>query len=310
MCPHSDGGHPATIVCINEQRDDLYMSEPNCGNTSGGGDGSPSGDGSSGGGGSNTSSVPDDGNNAPVFTDPVFEEETNSEDNPCDKIKNGTDNAIYKQKFKDLNKSQKFNLDYESGFYMENSDGVDQYIDGVSDGNNKLIIPNNALNATHVHNNNPKTLNDGTPYDGHVKMFSPKDVSKLFTTIKNSNTISPEDGFLVMISNEGIFAITLLEPLNLPLDLNANWNTFIKNYYDKALSIIVDYQSISGRKDALEKMLLMELKRLGLDNSICLFEGTVENEIDPDINNDNIKWTRKKLKKTFIGHSVDEIPCN
>jgi hypothetical protein len=64
------------------------------------------------------------------------------------------------------------------------------------------------------------------------------------------------------------------------------------------------------RKEYLEKMFLLGLKKFELENKIGLFEGEVENANSSDINNYNIKWTRKKLRKVFLGHQVDPEPCD
>ncbi|NQY28327.1 MAG: hypothetical protein HRT69_02540 [Flavobacteriaceae bacterium] len=259
------------------------------------------------------SSFPD--NNDTVVTKPFcgqtcINELEEIDDEPCEKIKNGTNNAIYKQKFKDLNKNEKFNLEHESGFYMQNIGGQNQYIDGVSNGNTELKIPAGSLNATHVHNNHPKVSPDGTPYDSAIKILSPGDIGNLITKIKNANGPTPENGFVIMISNESIFAISLLETFAQTAEFQNKWRTFQKVYKEKARGFIEDFTTANSRKDALEKMFLFELKKLGLENTIGLFEGTVENETDPNINNYEINWTRKTLKKVFLGYTVKETPCN
>jgi hypothetical protein len=99
MCPYGTYDHPAGDFCINADRGDLFWSDPDCGETSGGGgslggdttsgDGSPSGGGSSSGNDddvldSGCRGCGDNGNNAPIITDPVFEEEIYDDDDDDD----------------------------------------------------------------------------------------------------------------------------------------------------------------------------------------------------------------------------------
>ena len=329
---HPSGRNPAGNKCpgyttgekeICDYIDDYYNQDNN---DNGGGDaGTSTGDsgtttnsngtGEATGGGSQTEDPENDydptdssihGNN-PVLTNPNFEEPI---DNPCNNIKNGTNNAEYKQKFKDLNVSANFNLPDETGFYQKEVNGQNQYIDAVAGTNHMLKVGTGSLNATHVHNNKPKVKPDGTNYDGAVKVPSPVDLSLLLGIIQNANNPTPENGFVISVSDEGIYAITLLEPVSFTLEQDLLWNDFIDKYESIAANIIEDISNLSNRKKALEKMFLKELKKIGIDNKIGFFEGTVENETDPDINNYNIKWSRKKLKKVFLGYTLKNTPCN
>ena len=110
----------------------------------------------------------DSGNNNPIVTAPVLElEEENEENDPCAKLKSKTNTIQYKQKFRELNKPEKFNLSHESGF-CEKNDGT--FVDLVPSGDNALIIPSNSINGTHVHQNRLKTYINGTPYDARIKI--------------------------------------------------------------------------------------------------------------------------------------------
>ena len=107
-----------------------------------------------------------------------------------------------------------------------------------------------------------------------------------------------------MISNEGIFALTITDTnINLG-DINPKWKKFETDYKNKSRDIISNLNlSADGRKEALQKMLLGLLKDLGLENKIGLFEGVVENEPGqlPKIN-----WTKKTLN---TNGSLNETPC-
>lgn len=111
-----------------------------------------------------------------------------------------------------------------------------------------------------------------------------------------------------MISNEGIFAITLLEPLSLTElgQLNPKWKTLNDEYYEQAGQIITNQNlDANGRKGALQKVLLKFLKNAGLENKVGLFEGEVQNEIDSY----NINWTKKSLNPTNPSTAPVETPC-
>jgi hypothetical protein len=114
-----------------------------------------------------------------------------------------------------------------------------------------------------------------------------------------------------MISNEGVFAVTLLEPFSLDerIQLNSKWIKFEKDYKKESAIIILDLNSNANtRKEKLQKMLLQLLKDSGLENKIGLFEGTVENELSSI----NLNWTRKTLapNSTPNNQQLIEEPCN
>ncbi|AWM13786.1 hypothetical protein DI487_07865 [Flavobacterium sediminis] len=278
--------------------------------------------GGSAGGTSTTGDSSDSGNNTDIgdtckgcgdsdiisspATEPAEEPET-----PCDRIKAGTGSAAYKQKFKALNTPEKFNLDHETGFCEQEINGVKQYVDGVADGTNHLKILPGSMNGTHVHNNKPETDTNGNTFDAQIKMLSPGDLKQLLGTCQNANGNTPENAFVIMISNEGIFAITIAEPIGA---LSEETKTFLRGwkegYEDKAKEILREYSTLSARKEQLQKMFLKALKKMQLDNKVALFEGQVENEDTSDINNYTIAWTQKTLKNTFFGLTIEETPCD
>ena len=296
-----------------------------CGDGGGGGSGSGSSSGGGGGGsGSGTgSSNNDDGSSVgdncrgcggnEIDTAPLPDlEEENEEETPCDNIKNGTNSPEYKQKFKDLNTTENFEKDHETGFYKQNIGGTEQYVDGTPNSDHTLHVPADALDATHVHNNIPETNEDGTVYDAAIKMLSPGDLIKLIFSIGDANGSTPENGFVVMISSESIFAINITQPIG---TLSVEEKKFLREwrdkvYEDKAKYILREYSTINARKEQLQKLFLKGLEATGLTDKVALFEGEVENEDAADINDYNIKWTQKELKKTFFGSTIEETPCN
>ncbi len=238
----------------------------------------------------------------------------NFPDTPCGRIQKGTSSNVYKQKFKVLNKPSSFSLSRESGFVEKIENGVKQYVNATPSGSTSMDIPPGSLNYTHVHNNISVTTESGDELDVNVKMPSPVDLSTLISTCSNSQinaNSNPREAFGVMISNEGIFAITLLEPfsLNERTQLNSKWIKFEKDYIKMAKEIILNFNNnASTRKDKLQKMLLQLLKDAGLENKIGLFEGTVENELSSI----NLNWNRKILapNSTPNNQQLIEEPCN
>lgn len=318
-CPYK-GAHPATQACINEGRGDLYWvrDTSGCGDDLDSGSDGPdpsgnpvdvTGGGGTGGSTDNLDSPHNDSGNNPIVTAPVLElEDEGTVILPCEKLKNGTNSLAYKTKFKNLNTPTNYNKPHETGFFLVGNN----YVDGVPNPENDAIeIPSNSKNGTHVHNkiikNYPETT---TTYDSTIKMLSVADLEALIKTFQPQNT-DPKDAFAIMASNEGIFAITILEATPWNAELETKLKEFEKYYINRCDYIIANYTTMTAqqRKDYLEKMFLQGLKDKGLENKIGLFEGEVENENDPNINNYNIKWTQKTLKKVLLGYNVKETPC-
>lgn len=306
----------------------IYSWEP-CGNEGGGGGGDPIDDGSydgpgggypggSGGGTppngdsgtgnptnppDNTDPNPDNSfedTQDPVNTTPVVKPVTRN--NPCAKIKNLTNQGNFKTKFKALNTPQHLNNNEESGFQQVG----DVFVDATPSGNDGVQYSENAKNGTHVHNNNVIIESDGTTFDLSVKMFSLKDLTLLIFGFRENNT-DPRDAYHIMISNEGIFAITILD--SDPFQFTNEQKNFLRNwknqYKEDTQEIIRNYSTPHSRKTALQKMFLKGLKEAGLENRIGFFEGEIENE-NGTIDDYNIKWTRKELNNNTLNNS----PCD
>lgn len=232
-------------------------------------------------------------------------------DTPCGRIQKGTSSNAYKQKFKALNKPSKFTLPYETGFAQKKENGALSYFYLQAASSNSLKFPSGSLNFTHVHNIHMVIDEDGNEYDGGIKILSPEDVGALITTCQTASenaAINPTEAFGVMISNEGIFAITLLEPLSINEigQFNSNLAVFKIEYELKAGNIVQNPNlDATGRKNALQKMLLSLLKKYGLENKVGLFEGEAQDNFDSyDIN-----WTKKALNPTNPNATPVETPC-
>ena len=234
-------------------------------------------------------------------------------DTPCGRLQKGTSSNTYRQKFKGLNNDSNFNLPYETGFAQKMTNGILSYSHLQAPNGKSLRVPQGSLNYTHVHNNHLVYDSNGdVAYDGGIKILSPADVSGLITTCQSASVsanINPTEAFGIMISNEAIFSITLLEPLTLAElgQVNPKWKTFEGEYKEKAGNIIKNPNlDATGRKNALQKMLLTLLKNVGLENKVGLFEGEVESEPGelPKIN-----WTKKSLNPANPNASPIETPC-
>lgn len=244
----------------------------------------------SGGGGGDTggSNGPGGGSGGnPIATSPNLPEISDS--TPCDKIKNATNTSQYMLNFKNINKPETLALPFEYGFAQVNN----SYIYGQAVGNQDVNIPDGAKNYTHTHPNRPKVDEDGNNYNGNVKIHAPNDILKLIKNCQRNN-VDKTDAFGIVISDEGIFALSILETIDLSL-VSPKWQRFIKNYNDESQTILsntmLEQNAVLLRKEKLQKMLLNELKKLGLENKIGLFEGTIDNSsLVPKIN-----WQRKKL---------------
>ncbi|MDT0294491.1 hypothetical protein ACFQ3R_12005 [Mesonia ostreae] len=329
MCPWQDD-HPATNVCVEENRGDLWLDTSMCDDSVGSsnesssnnGESSSSGGGSTGGGSGTPptndydGSDPDiHGNGGGVTTSPNTGCEGNCFEEvivgtPCENITRQTNTASYKQRFKNLNTPENINANQESGFYQNLVNGKKRFFDGVPVGNQHLQIPEGSLNATHVHNKKPMVSATGINFDGSSKIPSPEDVAQLVTKCHDANSTNPENAFVITVTDQGIFAVTLLESISQSeeIAITQNWREFKKNYYDLSIGIKTEYSTPESRSDALQYMLLKQLKKVGLGDKVALFKATIENESDPDINNYNIKWSRITLGGNLF-NPLDETPC-
>ncbi len=315
--------HTPTKDCINMYANIQTTCEEICIPTYSGGDGSSSnpiditGGGGTGGTGDLDTPHNDSGNNNPIVTAPVLElEEENEENDPCAKLKNGTSSIAYKQKFKALNTSANHRANNETGFAMKEINGNDEYINLVPIGQNKLKIPSGSKNYSHVHNNLPKISSNGNSYDAMIKMLSPGDLEILVKTCQFANQ-DVKDGFGLMCSNQGIFAITLLEPIDLSIIYQGNdqntyttiWQSFI-TYYEIEGKKIISQENWSPRKksEQLQLMLLNGLKKIGLNDKVALFEAKVINLDNTNINTYTLNWTRKNL--SIDNKEITSTPCN
>lgn len=182
-------------------------------------------------------------------------------------------------------------MSHETGFVLKEVNGVDQYIDCVPDNQNMVIPPPGSKNITHVHQNIPKVEN-GVSYDGRAKILSIGDLFGLIRTLQNNNPINPKDAFAIMQSDEGSYAITILEPIIVTPELMIAINEMNKEFIAEEKKVINSlYSSIDVRKEKLQKKFLKAIKGLGLQDKIGFFEANIENANAIDINDFKINWT-------------------
>jgi hypothetical protein len=265
---------------------------------------------------SGTSGAPQGGNgpgNTGGITSPVNPNQSfgpiNVFNTPCQTLTSATNSAEYKAKFNELNQPDKFTAPQESGFALvPNTVGGHYNQDLIPIGSTSLKPPSNGINFTHVHNNQLTTYPSGITIDTGVKILSPGDIQVLTDDMLNNNTangtFAPSDTFAVMISNEGIFAITPIVD-NITI-LKEDYDNFDYEYYLRSLEILVNkrhiYNTAEKRKKALEKMLLQLIDQTpGYKGKLELFEG---NASDPT----KIKWTKKSLNSSNPS-IVDQTPC-
>lgn len=213
-----------------------------------------------------------------------------SDSTPCDKIKSGTSSTQYMNSFNNINKPSTLALPFEYGFAQVN----DSYIFSQAPVGESIPIPSGAKNYTHTHPNRLKVDINGESYNGNVKIHAPLDILALLKKCQSNNLVKT-DAFGVVISDEGIFALTILEPIELTSISITKWKEFEDTYDIKTSEIISNTMllpnQVAIRKELMQKYLLKELKKLGLENKIGLFEGTIDNSgLAPKIN-----WQRKKL---------------
>ena len=211
---------------------------------------------------------------------------------PCARIKSKTNTTDYMLKFNNINTTANNGLDEETGFAEVKRNGNLQYIDGIPDGDRKLKIPDDSVGYTHVHNNKNIVDDDGNVVDLSVKIHSKPDIDKLLrcSTRASLNLGSPLDAYGVMISNEGIFAITITDTLS-SVGLNARLKKFEKDYDFQSLDIIEAHHPLALKKRKMQEMFLALLKNAGLENKIALFEGSTQTIAGIT----KINWVQKTL---------------
>jgi Txe/YoeB family toxin of Txe-Axe toxin-antitoxin module len=292
------GGHyVSTISCSTTSGSSTYGGSFNATSGNIGYTGSTTGTGSNGGtSGPTVVTVPV----APQFL-PTIE--------PCEKIKAKT-NAQFMLNFNNINTPTYLNSGLETGFVEKKQYGVMQYvfIPGNPNGSS-MNPPAGSVSFTHVHPNKPNTDENGTSIDGTVKMLSPKDLEYLITKCRTAalaEGLTPQDAQAVMISNEGIFSLSITDA-NIDFSfVQDNWGKF-KEDYNRIAKDILSETSLTPlqRSEKLQEMMLNLLDNLGLANNISLFEGTVT----PNPTGNALNWTQKKLSTDKKNKKVIPNPC-
>ena len=235
------------------------------------------------------------------------------DDKPCANIKRKTSSTAYMNKFNNLNTPSKFTLNYESGFSETATNGV------VSYPNNTVIPSTNSTISmqmapgsyayTHVHVDTLIVCEDGVTRDLAIKIHSPKDLIQIVGSSRNNaiaSGMNATDVYGVVISDQGIFALTLVDNSIIETStFTNNYANFRNTYEFEANEILVnDSLSNEDKKEALQLLLLKGIKKLGLENKVALFEGEVEIEVG---NKKKLNWTRKTLSTD--NNSVIPNPC-
>ena len=238
------------------------------------------------------------------------------DESPCGKLSDNSNKPQFKQKFRNLNKQSVFNLPNESGFNEFIVNGVSQLVDGTSAGTSHMTLPPNATSSTHVHNNSPQTKEDGTIYDGGVKILSPRDLKELIKTLMFNNVAAGNTAagtHVDMLSNEGIFSLVVMDnSLSYLTDIAPVLNKLGEDYKKLAENIILGDNTTDQRKEKLQKMLLGLLKQHNLESKIGLFEGDVQTlqtilpNTNPPLRDIKINWKQKTLNPDG---TLAEKPC-
>ena len=243
-------------------------------------------------------------NTSPIPIDDVVENEDTT--TPCDELKEKSEDSQFMAKFNFLNRNQVFNRDHETAYFesKNNNQIVYTYFQGNSE-TTSAVGSDNTHSGIHVHNNNYTFINDqGVEfYVKTVKMFSPKDLHTFINGYQEqaaASGISPMETYCMMLSSEGIYAIKILNP-NETIDVFA-LRAFQKDYKDKSEEIINRNLSLANRKIELQKLFLNLIKKVGLENKVGLFEGTVT----PSQTGNKLNWSRKSLDNN---NNIVTNPC-
>ena len=223
---------------------------------------------------------------------------------PCNKIKSKTSSAAYMAKFNTINTPANYGMEEETGFGEVKRNGNLQYIDGIPKGDRTIEIADDATGYTHVHNNKIMIDDDGNEVDLAVKIHSRKDIDKLLRCSTRASSVlgSPLDAYGLMISDEGIFAITIINSNISSINLNQRLKKFEEDYDNLSRRIIEQHYLLPLKKQKMQEMFLALLKAAELENSIALFEGTTQTIAGIT----KINWSHKTLD---TNGSLVQTPC-
>ncbi|WP_395052026.1 hypothetical protein [Flavobacterium sp.] len=290
-----------------------------------------SGEGSSGSDNSDSSETGNDGNNnsngntgsgngsvvipnVPCVNCPA--QGSNANEIPCESLTNKSNETVFRQKFKDLNGSSRFNANGETAYFetRDINNNPKYTFKSAYDGTHQITISNGTISFMHVHNNtNEDETEEGIRYNIPVKMISPADINTFISTCQNNANnagVDNTDTYGIMISSEGIFAIKMLENDTFNPEID-NVNLMNIKYSKKAKEIFNANPSGSTvdkslRKEKLQKLLLSLMKEFGVENKVGLFEGEVTSPEPGQPNLPVINWTRKTLNNNG---ELLENPC-
>ena len=251
-----------------------------------------SGDSNSGGGGG------EDGEYEPLpYDNNVNHQSSDFINTPCGRLMKGTSRRTFEDKFALYINPVRLNASQESGFFEKKDATTGNIImhEGVANGRGALLVPVGALNYTHVHPYREGRDENNNSYNQNINMPSPMDLQILIKDLSAENTtagLPVTDAFGITITNEGIFSLTMAEPLT-QLEIATyvdNYEKFKLAYDDKASSIVLDDLNPVQRKNKMKEMFMNFLKEVNLDTKINFFEGTVTRDalMHPSISWDKI----------------------
>lgn len=262
-------------------------------------------DGGGGIGNPGTGNASTNGGIADIITAPNSGHTTPNIDTPCEKLSAKSNNTVFRQKFKDLNSTIRFNANGETAnFETLDANNVKSWVyKEPYAGSHTVTIAPGTFSFMHVHNNeNEDETDEGVRINIPVKMFSPADVDVLISSCQSTaidHDIPKADVYGLMISSEGIFAMNFLDNEYLENLSAIQYTAFNDKYVIEVKKIYKNYPSNStthksGRKNAVQKLFLSLLKTYGLQDKVGLYEGTVI-PAAPGQTLPKINWTRKTL---------------
>jgi len=247
MCPWQED-HPATNVCVEENRGDLWLDTSMCDDSVGSSNGSSSnnngsssnsGGGTSNGGNGGTpppsdydGSDPDiHGNGGGVTTSPntgcrgsgcvEFEDPEEKED-PCDKIAEQIANTNFGEKVDIVNSSSAFNDDKENGF-SQNQNGDFTQLSAIDDGHSLDMpspLPIDIIGFLHSHINSYYGVDtNGDGIEDLVKVIKMPSSGDIVTFLNilvkaNANNIPLIDIYGSMYSSSGNYTLKFTGDIN------------------------------------------------------------------------------------------------
>ncbi|MDQ1097866.1 MULTISPECIES: hypothetical protein [Chryseobacterium] len=210
--------------------------------------------------------------------------------NPCDKLKNQSQNQAFKNKVAALDKPEVLNYDHEMGYaagYPPANTGVTgtQYPPMENTlGSHSVSLPdgNQYFGFMHTHNNES---NGGIP----VKIFSPADLATFLTScVANADAHgSIGDAFAMVVTSEGNYMLQYTGSSS-GFGIGSNTIKFWKLWYEREIKAIQDEDGTINQ-NKVENLFLRFLKEKVKIDGIELYQiaKTTGQAQKLNLNNDN-----------------------